>query len=212
MTDLYVDFLCPYAWRGVELAATLRGSERFRLRFFSLVEGNHADNAAALTWRITEQPLDAEGEGGYMVYQRPSLNAFLAALAAYEQGEELAWAFTLALYRAHHEEKRPLDEETFTAAAQQAGLNLPEWQAARQNEVALRTRLREELDSAAEVGVFGTPTFVLAGGNAAYYRFENLTRDPAQAQAWWKLFGDVLHSDAGIATIKRAKNRPAKKR
>lgn len=213
MTELYFDFLCPYAWRGVELAAVLRAQgEGFRLRFFSLVEGNHPDNAGGLTWRITDQPLDAEGGSGYLSYQRPTLNAFLAALAAYEQGEDAAWKFTLALYRAHHEEKRPLDEAAFADAAQQAGLDLSAWQAARKDEAGLRAKLRAELDSAAEVGVFGTPTFVLPDGSAAYYRFENLTRDPAEAGVWWQLFKDVLHSEAGIGTIKRAKHRPPVKR
>ena len=103
MTEVFFDFLCPYAWRGVELAAVLRGQgEPFRLRFYSLVEGNHPDNAKELNWKLTDQPTDAEGGEGYMSYQRPSLGAFLAAKAASHQGEEKAWTFTLALYRAHH--------------------------------------------------------------------------------------------------------------
>lgn len=211
-TDLYFDFLCPYAWRGVEMAAVLREQgESFRLRHFSLVEGNHADNTKELNWRITEQALDAEGESGYMSYQRPSLNAFLAAQAAARQGEDAAWKFTLALYRAHHEQKKPLEESTFLQAAQEAGLHLEQWATDRQDEAGLRASLRAELDAAYEVGVFGTPTFVLPTGEAAYYRFENLTRDIAAAQARWKLFEAVMTNEAGISTIKRAKNRPPKK-
>ncbi|MCD0170477.1 disulfide bond formation protein DsbA, partial [Deinococcus sp. 23YEL01] len=64
---------------------------------------------------------------------------------------------------------------------------------------------------AAEIGVFGTPTFVLPTGEAAYYRFENLTRDPVQARAWWDLYVTVLRDGAGVATIKRARNRPARR-
>ena len=46
VTDLYFDFLCPYAWRGLELADVLRRGHglKFRLRHFSLVQGNHAEN------------------------------------------------------------------------------------------------------------------------------------------------------------------------
>ncbi|MCD0171271.1 disulfide bond formation protein DsbA, partial [Deinococcus sp. 23YEL01] len=85
-TDVFVDFLCPYAWRGVELAAVLRaGGEAFTLRHFSLVQGNHADNAgqATPTWWLTDQPAQEGSE-----YQQGSLAAFLAAQAAARQGED----------------------------------------------------------------------------------------------------------------------------
>lgn len=213
MTDLFVDFVCPYAWRGVELATVLRpGGEAFRLRFYSLVEGNHPDNAAALNWRVTEQPLGGEPQEGYMRFLQPSLGAFLAALAAAQQGDEAGWAFALSLFRAHHERKEALAEPAFVAAAQEAGLDLDRWHASRQDEAALRAALRAELDEAREIGVFGTPTYVLPGGETAYFRFENLTRDPQEAADWWQLYGTVLKSGAGIATIKRAKHRPAAKR
>lgn len=213
-TDVFFDFLCPYAWRGIELAAVLRAQgqtlqgETFRLRHFSLVQGNHPDNAAAggPVWWLTDQAL---GEGS--PYQQNSLAAFLAAHAAAQQGEEASWAFALALFRAVHENKKPLDEAAIAAAAQAAGLNLKAFAAARTDEAGLRANLRAELAEAAEIGVFGTPTFVLPDGSAAYYRFENLTRDPETALVWWNLYGEVLRSGAGIATVKRAKNRPAQR-
>jgi predicted DsbA family dithiol-disulfide isomerase len=208
MTDLYLDFLCPYAWRGVELAAVLRAEgEPFRLRHYSLVEGNHPDNASARTWQITAQAAPAGGEGGW---QEQSLQAFLAAQAAALQGEEARWAFTLALLRARHEARQDLTEPAFAQAAQDAGLDLERWAQDRADDMARRADLRAELDAAAEIGVFGTPTFVLPDGAAAYYRFEHLTRDPAVARERWSLYRTVLGSEAGIGTIKRAKHRPAK--
>lgn len=209
-TDVFFDFVCPYAWRGVELAQVLRqaGEQQFTLRHFSLVQGNHPDNAGQPdpVWWLTDQPAEA-GER----FQKSSLLAFLAAQAAARQGEEQGWDFTLALFRALHEEKKPLDEDAVMAAAAAAKLDLNQFAADRQDDDGRRASLRADLAEAAEIGVFGTPTFVLPGGEAAYYRFENLTRDPGTARQWWKLYGDVLHSDAGIATVKRAKNRPAKK-
>lgn len=208
MTDLYLDFLCPYAWRGVELAAVLRAEgEPFRLRHYSLVEGNHPDNSSARTWQITAQAAPAGGEGGW---QEQSLQAFLAAQAASLQGEEARWAFTLALLRARHEARQDLTEPAFAQAAQDAGLDLDRWAQDRADDVARRADLRAELDAAAEIGVFGTPTFVLPDGAAAYYRFEHLTRDPAIARERWNLYRTVLGSEAGIGTIKRAKHRPAR--
>ena len=204
MTDLYIDFLCPYAWRGVELAAVLRAQgEGFRLRHFSLVEGNHAENVKERTWVLSDQPA---GEGS--AYQHTSLAAFLAAQAAARQGEEQGWAFTLALFRLRHEQGRELDEGATFDAAQAAGLDMARFQSDRADDSGLRGSLRAETDDAAEIGVFGTPTYVLPDGSAAYYRFETLTRDPNTAREWWALFQTVLSSGAGIGTIKRAKHRP----
>lgn len=206
MTDLYFDFLCPYAWRGVELAHVLRGcGETFRLRHFSLVQGNHPENKdrEGVQWWLSDQPLDAEGQGGYLKYQRPSLNAFLAAHAASRQGEEKSWAFTLALFRLHHEDGRELDEAALQGAAERAGLDLAGWHKDRQDEVARRRELRGDLEAAAALGVFGTPTFVLSSGDAAYFKFEGLTRDPHAAQNLWSLFSGALHSEAQVATIRR---------
>ncbi|AIZ44070.1 DSBA oxidoreductase [Deinococcus radiopugnans] len=208
--DVFFDFVCPYAWRGVELAQVLRkaGEQTFTLRHFSLVQGNHPDNAGQSepAWWLTDQPAES-GER----FQQSSLLAFLAAGAAARQGEEQSWDFTLALFRAVHEEKKPLDEDAVMAAARAAKLDLEQFSADRQDDEGLRASLRQDLAEAAEIGVFGTPTFVLPGGEAAYYRFENLTRELDTARQWWKLYGEVLHSGAGIATVKRAKNRPAKK-
>ena len=61
-TELYFDFLCPYAWRGVELAAVLKTEgEAFTLRHYSLVEGNHAQNAKELTLKSSYVILASPG-------------------------------------------------------------------------------------------------------------------------------------------------------
>lgn len=212
VTELFFDFVCPYAWRGVELALLLRqDGHTFKLRHFSLVEGNHTDNTKELNWKITDQPLADVATEGYMQYLTPSLRAFLAARAASQQGEDQAWAFTLALFRAHHQHKNPLNESTILQVATTAGLDLQQFQQALQDEAHLRSDLRQDLDLAREIGVFGTPTFVLPDGSAAYFRFENATPDLAAARVRWDLYQQVLANDAGMATIKRAKNRPARK-
>lgn len=202
-TDLFFDFICPYAWRGLELIDVLRTEgETFRLRHFSLVQGNHADNAGQPEprWWLTDQP---SGEG--TVSQQSSLAAFLAAGAAARQGEEAAWAFSLALLRIRHEDGQPLDEAALTQAAQTAGLDSGRWAADRADEASLRDALRADLSEAHRLGVFGTPTFVLPDGHAAYYRFDHLTRDPQVARERWQLYRDVLQSEAGIGTIKRTR-------
>lgn len=200
--QVYFDFLCPFAWRGVELADALRRERGmdFRLRHFSLVQGNHAENPdrKAPTWWLHEQPL---GEGA--PHQQASLRAFLAAGAASQQGEEAAWGFTLALFRARFEQKVELDEAAVTAAAAEAGLDEARFAADRADEAARREALAADLRDSASLGVFGTPTFVLPDGHAAYLRFSQLVRDAEQAQTLWNLYTEVLRSEAGIETIKR---------
>ena len=68
----------------------------------------------------------------------------------------------------------------------------------------MRADLRADLAAAAELGVFGTPTFVLPQGHAAYFRFANLV-PPEKALETYQLYVSVLESDARIETIKRAK-------
>ncbi|WP_420596347.1 DsbA family oxidoreductase [Deinococcus sp.] len=200
---IYFDFLCPYAWRGLELADVLRRDHghTFALRHFSLVQGNHPENAESRhhpVWWLTEQ----QGGGSEMLDE--SLRAFLADKAAARQGEDARWRFALALLRARHRDAASLDAATVQAAANQAGLNLGEFEADLEGDEARRAELRSDLAAAAELGVFGTPTFALPSGHAAYFRFANLV-PPEGALAAWQLYVSVLESDARIETIKRAK-------
>lgn len=88
-TEVHFDFLCPFAWRGLDLADVLRRERGllFRLRHFSLVQGNHPENPDRKTpaWWLHAQPAN-EGNPA----QQVSLRAFLAAQAAARQGEEAA--------------------------------------------------------------------------------------------------------------------------
>ncbi|SMB80608.1 DsbA family oxidoreductase [Deinococcus hopiensis] len=202
VTEVFFDFLCPFAWRGVELADVLRRERglSFRLRHFSLVQGNHPENPdrKAPTWWLHEQP---QGEGG--AHQQASLRSFLAAGAAAEQGEEAGWAFTLALFRARFERKAELDEQTVQDAVRVAGLDPERFATDLADEQARRDALAGDLRASSALGVFGTPTFVLPDGNAAYLRFSQLVREAGQAEQLWNLYTEVLHSGAGIETIKR---------
>lgn len=196
---VYYDFLCPFAWRGLELMALL--GERPELKNFSLVQGNHPDNPNRKepSWKLAQQPL---GEGSEA--QRASLAAFLADQAARRQGEEAAFSFALHLFRLRHAEGQDLaDPETSLEAARRAALDLPQFEADLADEAGLRETLAADLDEAARLGVFGTPTFVLASEDAAYLRFAHLPTSREDAERLWGTYVEVLMNGAHIETIKR---------
>ncbi|WP_027481837.1 DsbA family oxidoreductase [Deinococcus pimensis] len=196
---VYFDFLCPYAWRGLELSNLL--GDRPELRHFSLVQGNHPENPDRKnpTWKLAEQSL-TEGPG----HQTASLAAFLAAKAAARQGDEAGRTYALHLMRLRHAEKRELGEaEVRLEAARRAGLDLARFEADLADEAGLRAELARDLDAAAQLGVFGTPTFVLDSGDAAYLRFSELPGSEEDARRLWSTYEAVLTSGARIETIKR---------
>ncbi|AWR85416.1 DsbA family oxidoreductase [Meiothermus taiwanensis] len=197
---VYLDYLCPFAWRGLELAYVVAPQLALDLeiRHYSLEQGNHPQNAGlprhAPAWKLSEQPLESSR----------SLRAFLASHAARQQGKAAHLRFALELFRLHHQDKRELgDDETFVDAVSRAGLDLERFMADLEDEEDRRIELGRDLEEAGELGVFGTPTFVLPSGDAAYFRFTQLTTEPELAVNLWELFTAVLENGAHIETIRR---------
>ena len=202
MLTVYFDFLCPYAWRGIELLSSL--DLEFEPVHYSLVQGNHADNKglprAAPVWKLTEQPAETDN-----TYQRESLTAFIASHTAAQQGSAPHKAFILELFRLRHRDSSGLDAAAMLEAATLAKLDLERFAANQRDESARRVELSRDLERAGQLGVFGTPTIQLEDGKAAYFRFATLPAGkPAQLEMW-TLFLNALSSDANIETIKRAK-------
>jgi len=199
MVKVYFDYLCPFAWRGLELAHVLiehHGLE-FELLHYSLEQGNHVENAANRSeplWMLAQHPENVR-----------SLPQFLASQAAKLQGVDLHNPFALELIRLHHLEKAELSPATFDLAAQRAGLDLERFHTDLLDADSRRLELALELEAADALGVFGTPTFQLESGGAAYFRFSELVTDPQAALELWKLYTDTLESPHGIETVKRAK-------
>lgn len=207
---VYFDYLCPFAWRGLELLSVVAPHKGFDLdlRHYSLVQGNHADNAKlprnAPAWKLVEQPLPEIKDWPEQKLTRSSLLGFLASHAAAQQGKTAHLKFALELFRSIHQEKTEVkDTSILTQAAQRAGLDVDKFQTDFANEAARRSELGRDLEQAGELAVFGTPTVQLPSGNAAYFRFAKLVTEPQAAVALWDTYVQVLGSEAHIETIKR---------
>ena len=209
MISVYYDFLCPFAWRGLELLAALEVP--FTSRHFSLVQGNHPDNNGlprnAPAWKLADQTLNDSANAGLPAYLNVdgSLEAFFASHAALHQGREAHLRFALELFRARHRDAKTLNTETALEAAQTAKLDMDAFKAALKDEPARRAELAIDLEAAGKLGVFGTPTIQLETGDIAYFRFSNLPESQEAKLEAWKLFEGTLRSEARIETIKRAK-------
>jgi predicted DsbA family dithiol-disulfide isomerase len=152
---VYIDFLCPWAYRGAMWLADVEKAGRIRpqFRFFSLSQ-NHQAHEGSPNPPVWERDPKAQG-----------VAAFLAATAARAQGAGAGDRFRLALQRARHEDHLPVDQHaTHRAAAERAGLDVARW------ETDLKatdfTTLAREHEEAVRRGVFGVPTLVWPEGRS----------------------------------------------
>jgi predicted DsbA family dithiol-disulfide isomerase len=160
---VYIDFLCPWAYRGTMWLAEVARAGRVnpRFAFFSLSQNHDAH----------------EGIGDPPAWERnpkaKGLPAFLAATAARAQGTELGERFRLALQRARHEDHLPVDDPaTHRLVAQRAGLDVARWEAdLKQTDF---TTLAREHREAVKRGVFGVPTLVWPEGRSYYLKITEL--------------------------------------
>jgi len=192
----YFDYLCPYAWRGAEVAllvAEPMGLE-FEWRHFSLVQSNHDGNDGWQLWNAAIDDGDGTGARG--------LQAFLASCAARRQGPEAFDLFRLGLLRARHLERRSLNRATSLQVAEEAGLRLARFETDL-TDPELRTCLAQEHHRAAGADVFGTPTFAFPDGHLAYFRVRDLPRDEAEAVRLFGAFRELLRGFPYLETVRR---------
>jgi len=186
---VYIDFLCPWAYRGSMWLADVEKAGRIRptYRFFSLSQ-NHQARDGAPAPPIWERDLKAKG-----------LPAFLAATAARSQDGAAADRFRLALQRARHEDQLPVDEATtHRLAAERAGLDLPRFEM--DLKAADSTTLAAEHSEAVRRGVFGVPTLVWPEGRSYYLKITDLIA-PERAVALYDAI-ETVHRFGEVIEIK----------
>jgi predicted DsbA family dithiol-disulfide isomerase len=148
---VYIDFLCPWAYRGAMWLSEVEKAGRIRpqFRFFSLSQ-NHAAHEGQVPPPVWERDPKAQG-----------LQA------------ELGERFRLALQIAKHKDHLPVDQHaTHRVAAERAGLVVARW------ETDLKatdfTTLAREHEEAVRRGVFGVPTLVWPEGRSYYVKITDL--------------------------------------
>jgi predicted DsbA family dithiol-disulfide isomerase len=160
---VYIDFLCPWAYRGSMWLAEAEKAGRIKpqFRFFSLSQ-NHQAREGSPNPAIWERDPQAKG-----------LPAFVAATAARAQGDELGDRFRLALQRARHEDHSPLDQHaTHRIVAERAGLDVARWE--KDVKATDFTTLASEHEEAVRLGVFGVPTLTWPEGRSYYLKITDL--------------------------------------
>jgi predicted DsbA family dithiol-disulfide isomerase len=191
----YFDYLCPFAWRGAEVAEQVAEplGLQFKWQHFSLYQSNSKNNGWQL-WNETIDPNDESGTKGLL--------PFLASCSARRQGRDLYNAFRLAVLRARHRDCSPLTLETLTTIAQQTGLNMTEFEK-ELNNPEVRTRIAQEHHNAKALGVFGTPTFHFENSHLAYFRIAQLPQTPEEAVELFSDYRRLLETYPYLETIKR---------
>lgn len=193
---VYFDYVCPYAWRGAELAE-LVGQKldiSFDWRHYSLFQGDYEGGDG---WQLWNERIDPQDENG-----TKGLLPFLASCAARKQGEGPYRIFRLGLLRARHSEHRPLDLATIRFVAECSGLHLPKFDDDLGNPEA-RTHLAHEHHRAVDANVFGTPTFVFPDGHGAYLRLRQLPADEREAIDLFRDYRDLLSKYPYVESVRR---------
>ena len=190
---VYFDFLCQYSWRAAELAHTVtEGSDvRFAWHHFSVYQRNHdsgrngateAGRGAGNGWQLWNESIDEADRDGVK-----GLLPFLASHAARRQGDRAHDAFRLALLRARHRDREPLDGATVRRIAEDVGLHMPRFEESLANP-ELRTLLAHDQHRADRVDITATPTFVFPDGHVVTIRLRDL---PAEEHDRLELFEHV---------------------
>jgi predicted DsbA family dithiol-disulfide isomerase len=190
--DVFFDYQCPYVYRASLLLDAVRMAGReleVRWRYFSLTQVNSKDDG----WTVWDAPAKEVVRGRL---------AFAAAESARRQGrfDQLH----RALLDARHRDGQDLDDPAVVRpAAAAAGLDLDRLSSDLADPSILDTLETDHRHAVAEVGVFGTPTFVFSDGASAYVR---LTAPRAEGdgplQAFDRLMA-VAAAEPRILEIKR---------
>lgn len=196
VVTVYYDYVCPFAWRGAELAEQVASALEltFVWRHFSLYQNNYQGTDG---WQLWNQKLSFDDHSG-----DKGLLPFMASCAARRQGPEKHACFRLEAMRARHRDHKPFTLPMLLEVAERVGLDMSRFESDLSNPEC-RTVLAHEHHHAVSQNVFGTPTFSFADGHTAYFRLKELPRDPDEAAELFTCYRRLLERYPYVETIKR---------
>lgn len=159
-----------------------------RWRYFSLAQVNSREDG----WTVWDAPASEPVKGRL---------AFHAAEAARRQ--DAFDALHMPLLRARHRDRRDIDSrQVVEEVAATAGLDMERFRSDLEDPSLLGALARDHREATAEVGVFGTPTLVFAGGAAAYVRLSESVEPAASLDVFDRIVA-VAKQEPRILEIKR---------
>jgi predicted DsbA family dithiol-disulfide isomerase len=145
-------------------------------------------------WKLWEQPEEFPSRG---------LWAFRGGEAARQQGKELFERFHLAVLRARHAEKRNIgDPEVLIQLAKEAGLDEDRFRQDIPNRNLLAKIGEDYTRGVKEHGIWGTPTLVFNGLQAAYLRLRPAPPPEESVKLFEELF-TVIYLRPYVVEVKR---------
>ncbi len=195
VVEVYYDYLCPFVYAGAlwvrDVKSALGDDVEFVWRSFPLEQVNSAEGD---DWKLWEQPDDYVSRG---------LSAFRGAEAAKQQGLDHFLNYHFAILEARHVEDKNIGrKDVVVEAARSAGLDVDAFEAALADR-ALLANIGKDYEKGRNVhGVFGTPTFIFPGGEAAYIKMRPKAPDE-DAVAVWNDFVTAVVGRPYIHEIKR---------
>lgn len=195
VVEVYYDYGCPYVYAGAlwvrDVKAALGEEIEFVWRSFPLEQVNSPEGPE---WKLWEQDDSYVSRG---------LNAFRGAEAAKLQGPDHFLNYHYAILEARHVgDKNVGRKDVVIEAAGTAGLDVDAFEASLADR-ALMANIGKDYEHARNAhGVFGTPTFVFPGGEAAYIKMR--PQAPAEhAVEVWNDFVDTVVGRPYVHEIKR---------
>ncbi len=145
-------------------------------------------------WKLWEQPDDYKSRG---------LWAFRGGEAARLQGKELFERFHMRLLRARHVEDRDIaNPGVLIEVAREAGLDIDGFRRELLNRSLLAKVGEDYTRGVKEHGVWGTPTLVFNGRQAAYLKLRPAPPPEEAVKLFEELF-DIIHGRPYVIEVKR---------
>ncbi len=192
---VYFDYLCPYAYRAMELSTML--TEPLKLEFnwsnYSLHQGNYQGNG----WFLWENKLNLNDKDG-----GKGLLPFLASYAVRKQSESSFGLYRLMLMRAYHRDGKPYSINTIMDVAEQVGLDLDLLERELDTEIT-RKMLAKDHQHAIKKQVFASPTFEFKNNNLSYFRFSEVPASQDKAINFFLDYKNILERYPYIQSIRR---------